>query len=49
MRLGQAEIRVAGGDLIYAAPTLIYHYVEAHDYRPPVEFIERVLAGRALP
>jgi|SRR5579859_299565 len=38
--LGSAEIRVFGkGDLIYAAPTLIYHYVFIHHYKPPEEFL----------
>jgi hypothetical protein len=39
--LGSAEIRVfaASGD-IYAAPTLIYHYVSVHHYSPPSEFVE---------
>lgn len=29
----------------YAAPELIAHYVEAHDYLPPTEFIEAVLSS----
>ncbi|MCX7805518.1 MAG: hypothetical protein N3A38_10060 [Planctomycetota bacterium] len=38
------EIRVLGRDgKIYAAPTLIYHYVVAHKYRPPQEFIDAVM------
>lgn len=44
--LGGAEIRVKGlNDKIYAAPDLIYHYVEAHNYSPPEEFIKAVLAN----
>jgi len=42
--LGSAEIRVSDGDIVYAAPTLIYHYVTEHSYRPPDKFIEAVLA-----
>lgn len=43
--LGDAEIRVSGaGGRIYAAPTLVVHYVNAHGYRPPEEFIEAVMA-----
>ncbi len=39
--LGSAEIRVFGQDsIIYAAPTLIYHYVSVHHYNPPKEFLE---------
>ena len=37
--LGTSEIRVFGdGPTIYAAPTLIYHYVAAHHYDPPAAF-----------
>lgn len=42
--LGSAEIRVRGLEgKVYAAPNLIYHYVEAHEYSPPEEFIDAVL------
>jgi hypothetical protein len=43
--LSSAEMRVAGGDRVYAAPLLVHHYVVAHDYRPPDEFIAAVLAA----
>lgn len=39
------EIRVIGETEIYAAPALIYHYVQAHHYRPPDEFVAAVLQG----
>ena len=45
LTLGSAEIRVHGeGGKIYAAPNLIYHYVVAHQYAPPKEFVDAVLA-----
>ncbi|MBP7997623.1 MAG: hypothetical protein KA314_01705 [Chloroflexi bacterium] len=47
IQLGLSEIRVLGDDDIFAAPTLIYHYVTAHNYRPPDEFIQAVLKGPA--
>ena len=37
--LGTAEIRVRGAGVTYAAPNLIYHYCESHQYLPPPEFI----------
>ena len=40
---GSAEIRVRGANRVYAAPELVYHYVVAHQYKPPREFIEAVL------
>ena len=43
--LGNGEIRVIGTDLIYAGPTLIYHYVAEHNYKPPDEFIHAVCTG----
>lgn len=49
-RLGNAEIRVATEDgTILAAPNLVYHYVTAHHYRPPEEFIQAVLNRRMAP
>jgi hypothetical protein len=39
-----SEMRVAAGGRVYAAPSLVHHYVAAHDYRPPDEFIAAVLA-----
>jgi hypothetical protein len=39
-----SEMRVAGNGKVYAAPSLVHHYVVAHDYRPPDEFIAAVLA-----
>jgi hypothetical protein len=39
-----AEMRVAGNGRVYAAPSLVHHYVVAHGYRPPDEFVAAVLA-----
>jgi len=41
--LGCAEIRVVGKGVIYAAPDLIYHYVDEHWYGPPEPFVDAVL------
>ncbi|WP_447003143.1 hypothetical protein ACRAKI_26050 [Saccharothrix isguenensis] len=42
--LGGAEVRVQGPDgAVYAAPTLIAHYVDRHGYRPPAEFTRAAL------
>ena len=42
--VGDAEIRVAGhGQVVYAAPTMVIHYVQDHGYRPPDGFIAAVL------
>ena len=43
---GNGEIRVSDGNVMYAAPTLIYHYVVAHAYLPPEAFIAAVLAWK---
>jgi len=45
MSIGNGEIRVIGNAIIYAAPTLIYHYVMEHHYLPPQEFIDAVVHG----
>jgi hypothetical protein len=38
-----AEIRLLHEQRIFAAPAGIYHYVDAHQYKPPDEFIESVM------
>jgi hypothetical protein len=41
--LGNGEIRVRGADgTLYAAPSLIAHYVAEHRYLPPDGFIEAI-------
>jgi hypothetical protein len=39
-----SEMRVSGSGKVYAAPSLVHHYVVAHCYRPPDEFVAAVLA-----
>ncbi len=41
---GSAEIRIQGNGVVYAAPTLIAHYVAVHRYAPPPEFIDSLRA-----
>lgn len=42
--LGFAELHVEGENgTVYAAPSLVVHYVEAHGYQPPQEFVDAVL------
>lgn len=44
--LGTAEIRVfSQSGQAFAAPTLIYHYMADHQYRPPAEFVDALLMG----
>jgi hypothetical protein len=46
--LSDAEIRVRGADgTTYAAPCLILHYVTAHHYLPPQQFIDAVMLAAA--
>lgn len=40
----QENIFVPGVDVVYVAPGGIIHYVEAHAYVPPQQFVEAVLA-----
>jgi len=48
--LGTSEIRVLSpeGD-VYAAPTLVYHYVKAHRYLPPAGFLSALEHGPCPP
>lgn len=45
--LGNGEIVIKGGRGWYHAPVMITHYVERHDYSPPAEFVDAVMAARA--
>jgi hypothetical protein len=43
-RIISAEIRVVGNNgRVYASPMMLVHYVEAHGYLPPQEFIDAVM------
>ncbi len=44
--LGVANVFIPGERKIYVAPSLLVHYVDAHHYRPPDEFLG---AARACP
>lgn len=41
--IGAQNFGVPAADLLYIAPEMIVHYVEAHDYCPPLEFQEAVI------
>jgi hypothetical protein len=49
--LGTSEIRVFSSDreIIYAAPTLIHHYVKFHNYLPPSGFVRALTEGPTPP
>ena len=48
--LGSAEIRVFSEDgTVLSAPNLVWHYIDYHQYLPPAEFVEAVLAHREVP
>ena len=41
--LGMSEIWIPSkSGTIYAAPSLLYHYITKHEYRPPQEFLTAV-------
>ena len=46
--MGNGELWVpTTGSLVYVAPVLVAHYIEAHDYLPPQEFIDAVVTLQA--
>jgi hypothetical protein len=48
--LGTSELRAFSRDgSIYAAPTLIYHYMAVHHYQPPDEFLQALCDGPKPP
>jgi hypothetical protein len=47
--LGTGEIHVVGEDgVVYAAPTLIVHYIERHGYMPPDVFMDALRVIRKV-
>ena len=40
--VGNSNLFVPGNGVLYVAPSLIAHYVDAHEYRPPDEFVDAV-------
>jgi len=48
--ISSAEIRVLGSDgIVYAAPSMLGHYIRVHRYKPPEQFIQAVLHGPRPP
>jgi hypothetical protein len=48
--LGNWEIWIPGNEgRIFASPALIIHYVKAHEYFPPQEFIEAAMSKELKP
>ncbi len=41
-RQGNGEIRVSSGEITFAAPVLIVHYVEEHGYLPPPQSLQAI-------
>ena len=41
--MGNRNLFVPGGGFLYIAPSLVLHYIDAHQYLPPEEFIKAVL------
>lgn len=43
-KVGYYEIRIfSKNGTVYAAPSLIFHYIVAHKYKPPQEFVDAVI------
>jgi hypothetical protein len=44
-RMFSRNLFIPGNGVVYASPEGILHYIAAHSYRPPDQFIEAVLAA----
>lgn len=42
--LGNRNLYVPGGDVLYVVPSFVLHYVDAHGYAPPEAFAEALWA-----
>jgi hypothetical protein len=43
--LASGNVGVPAGDLLYVFPEMLAHYIEAHRYAPPAEFVTAILAS----
>ncbi|NRD44297.1 hypothetical protein [Corallococcus exiguus] len=41
--IGASNVFVPGAERLYVAPTMVVHYIDAHEYLPPAEFQDAVL------
>ena len=41
--MGNRNLFLPGAGFLYIAPSLVLHYIDAHQYLPPDEFIKAVL------
>jgi hypothetical protein len=41
--MGNRNLFLPGSGFLYIAPSLILHYIDAHQYAPPEEFVKAVL------
>ena len=41
--MGNRNLCVPGAGFLYVAPSLILHYIDAHEYLPPEEFQKAIL------
>jgi hypothetical protein len=44
IRVGSNNVFIPGREVVYVAPSLIAHYMDAHAYSPPPEFGQAVMA-----
>lgn len=52
IQLGSAILVIPSEQEIFVAPSMVAHYIDAHDYSPPQPFVEAVLkcpAMRSMP
>jgi hypothetical protein len=47
-RLGATNLFVPADDCVFVTPSLIAHYIDAHDYAPPAEFQQAVMNCPAM-
>jgi hypothetical protein len=41
--MGARNLFVPGSHQVYVAPSMIAHYIDSHEYQPPLEFQEALM------
>ena len=48
MEIGCTNLYVPTNQVVYVAPSMIVHYIDAHSYLPPTEFCDAVMLCPAM-
>ena len=48
LKVGSDNLFIPANDQVYVAPSMIEHYIDRHEYQPPLEFQEAVMLSAGM-